>query len=66
MMKVFQFVAILDKKIMTQLLGKEVYVVVYNAGLIGIYASERKARIDASDYKRHGYAGVKVERWTIW
>jgi hypothetical protein len=51
---------------MTQLLGKEVYVVVYNAGLIGIYASERKARIDASDYKRHGYAGVKVERWTIW
>lgn len=51
---------------MTQLLGKEVYVVVYNAGLIGIYASERKARIDASDYKRYGYAGVKVERWTIW
>lgn len=53
------------KKIMTQLLGKEVYAVVYNAGLIGIYASERKARIDALDYKRHGYKGVEVECWTI-
>lgn len=66
MMKVFQFVAILDKKIMTQLLGKKVYVVRYNAGLLGIWESERKARIDASDYKRYGYKGVKVECWTIW
>ena len=51
---------------MTQLLGKEVYVVVYNAGLLGIYETRKKALIEASIYKTDGYKGIKIECWTIW
>lgn len=44
----------------------KVYVVSYNAGVLGVFRSERVANIEADDYRRYEYKGVKVEEFNIY
>lgn len=42
-----------------------VYVVSYNAGVLGVYKTRMKANVEASDYKLVGFKGVKVQEFSI-
>lgn len=44
----------------------KVYVVSYNGGVLGVYRSEIAAKMEASDRKRYGFKGVKVEEFNIY
>ncbi len=48
------------------MIGKTVYVLSYNAGVLGVYHSSTKAAQEKADYKRYDYKGLKIEAFTIW
>jgi len=43
-----------------------VYVVSYNAGVLGVFKSLRRAMLEASDYTRYDYKGVKVDKFNVY
>jgi len=45
--------------------GEHVYVLSYNAGVLGVYANRVDANKDAREYKRFDYKGVKVEEHLV-
>lgn len=45
--------------------GKHVYVLHYNAGVLGVYANKADANREAAEYKRYDYKGVKVEEHLV-
>ena len=45
--------------------GNHVWVLSYNAGVLGVFANKVDANIEMSYYKRHGYKGLKVEEYLI-
>lgn len=42
-----------------------VYVVSYNAGVLGVYKTRKEANMERDEYKRYGFKGVKVEEFSI-
>lgn len=44
----------------------DIWVVSYNAGVLGVYKSEFRARQSAREYKYADYKGVKVERFGVY
>jgi len=43
-----------------------VYVLSYNAGVLGVYKSKKKALQEKSEYERYDYKGVKVEEFHVY
>ena len=45
---------------------KQVYVLSYNAGVLGVFAKKYYAIQSKRDYDSYDYRGVKVEEFTIY
>lgn len=45
--------------------GNHVWVLSYNAGVLGVYESSRTANREKADYKSAGYKGLKLEQILI-
>ena len=45
--------------------GEHVYVLSYNAGVLGVYAHHYDAMREKSEYKQYGYKGLKVEEHLV-
>lgn len=43
-----------------------VYVLSYNAGVLGVYKSKTKALAEKSDYQSYDYKGLKVEEFHVY
>lgn len=50
---------------MKQIKGEHVYLVRYNAGVLGVYAEKIDAMREAEYYRIYDYKGVKVEEHLI-
>lgn len=48
------------------MIGRSVYVLSFNAGVIGVFASKAAAMREKSNYTYYDYKGVKVEEFIIW
>jgi hypothetical protein len=42
-----------------------VYVLSYNAGVLGVYKSEQAAKRDKVDYESYNYVGVKLNKFRV-
>lgn len=45
--------------------GEHVFVLSYNAGVLGVYANQRDALSDKREYQADDYKGLKVEERLI-
>lgn len=45
--------------------GEYVFVLSYNAGVLGVYANQRDALSDKREYQTYDYKGLKVEEHLI-
>lgn len=43
-----------------------VYVLSYNAGVLGVYKSRSKALAEKIDYQRYDYKGLKIEEFHVY
>lgn len=44
----------------------KVYVLSYNAGVLGVYKSKAKAILEKADYKRYDYKGLKIDEFNVY
>lgn len=43
-----------------------VYVLSYNAGVLGVYKSEQAAKRDKEYYESYNYVGVKIDEFRVY
>ena len=43
-----------------------VYVLSYNAGVLGVYKSKSKAIMEKADYKGYGFKGLKIDEFHVY
>lgn len=43
-----------------------VHVLSYNAGVLGVYKSKKKALADKQDYQRNDYKGLKIDEFHVY